>query len=92
VVENNVLVPVIMRNTIGLSPLIVTLSLLVGAAAAGIVGALVAVPIAAAIDVVLGRLQDRRVAVAQDPSAVEGPDEDDTEALGRAMPDARRSA
>ena len=92
VVENNVLVPVIMRNTIGLSPLIVTLSLLVGAAAAGIVGALVAVPIAAAIDVVLGRLQDRRVAVAQDPSAVEGPDEDETEALGRAMPDARRSA
>ena len=74
VVENNVLVPVIMRNTIGLSPLIVTLSLLVGAAAGGIPGALVAVPVAAAIEVVLGRLQDRAVPVAQDPGAVETPD------------------
>ncbi|HEX5826411.1 MAG TPA: AI-2E family transporter [Candidatus Limnocylindrales bacterium] len=92
VVENNVLVPVIMRNTIGLSPLIVTLSLLVGAAAGGIAGALVAVPIAAAIEVILGRLQDREVPVAQDPGAVETPDAEETDRMERSMPDARRGA
>lgn len=91
VVENNVLVPVIMRNTIGLSPLIVTLSLLVGAAAGGIPGALVAVPIAAAIEVVLGRLQDRAIPVAQDAGAVDAPEASDTGRLESAMPDARRS-
>jgi predicted PurR-regulated permease PerM len=70
-VENNVLVPIVMRNSIGLSPLIVTVSLLVGAAAGGLLGAVVAVPVAAAIEVVLGRLQDREVPVAQDAGAVE---------------------
>jgi predicted PurR-regulated permease PerM len=92
VVENNVLVPVIMRNTIGLSPLIVTLSLLVGAAAGGILGALVAVPVAAAIEVVLGRLQDRAVPVAQEPGAIETPARAEAESMERALPDARRRA
>ena len=73
-IENNVLVPVVMRNSIGLSPLIVTVSLLVGGAAGGLLGALVAVPVAAAIEVVLGRLQDREVPVAQDIGAVESAD------------------
>lgn len=86
VVENNVLVPVIMRNTIGISPLILTVSLLIGAAAGGIVGALIAVPIAAAVEVVLGRLQDRETPVAQDPAAIETSDDED---LGRTLPDAK---
>ena len=88
VVENNVLVPVIMRNTIGISPLILTVSLLIGAAAGGIVGALIAVPIAAAVEVVLGRLQDRETPVAQDPAAIETSDEEQDE-LGRTMPDGK---
>ena len=67
-VENNVLVPVVMRNSIGLSPLVVSLSLLFGAALGGILGALVAVPLVAALEVVLGRLQAREVPVAQEPS------------------------
>ena len=91
VTENNVLVPVIMRNTIGLSPLIVTLSLLVGAAAGGILGALVAVPIAAAIEVILGRVQDREVPVAQDPAGVES-GTPDADGLERSLPDAKGSA
>jgi predicted PurR-regulated permease PerM len=91
VVENNVLVPVVMRNSIGLSPLIVTFSLLVGGATAGIPGALVAVPLAAAVEVVLGRLQDRRVPVAQDAGAIDVADDaaDDLHALEQALPDAR---
>jgi predicted PurR-regulated permease PerM len=92
VVENNVLVPVIMRNTIGLSPLIVTLSLLVGAAAGGIAGALLAVPVAAAIEVVLARLQDRTVPVAQDPSAVETADAEASVAMERGLPDSTGQA
>ena len=94
VVENNVLVPVVMRNSIGLSPLIVTFSLLVGGAAAGIPGALVAVPLAAAVEVVLGRLQDRRVPVAQDAGAIDAADDaaDDLHALEQALPDARGGA
>ena len=62
-IEGNVLVPLIMRNAIGMSPLVVILSLLVGGAAGGIVGALLAVPIVAAIGVVAERLR------AHDPSA-----------------------
>jgi predicted PurR-regulated permease PerM len=90
-VENNVLVPVVMRNSIGLSPLIVTVSLLVGAAAGGLLGALVAVPVAAAIEVILGRLQDREVPVAQDASAVESADGANDE-LEAGLPDSRESS
>lgn len=87
-IENNVLVPVVMRNSIGLSPLIVTVSLLIGAAAGGLLGALVAVPVAAAIEVVLNRLQDREVPVAQDASAVDAADLGNDEEEP-ALPDAR---
>lgn len=92
IVENNVLVPVIMRNSIGLSPLIVTVSLLFGGALGGIMGALVAVPIVAAVEVILGRLQDREVPVAQDPGSIDGPDEEGDAELGRSLPDARGPA
>jgi len=87
-VENNLLVPVIMRNTIGISPLILTVSLLIGAAAGGIIGALIAVPIAAALEVILGRLQDRESPVVQDPAAIEAP-EDAYDDAGRSLPDAQ---
>jgi predicted PurR-regulated permease PerM len=90
-VENNVLVPVVMRNSIGLSPLIVTVSLLVGAAAGGLLGAVVAVPVAAAIEVILGRLQDREVPVAQDTSAVETADLANDE-VQAGLPDSREGS
>ncbi|HEY0443232.1 MAG TPA: AI-2E family transporter [Candidatus Limnocylindrales bacterium] len=87
-VEGNVLVPLVMRNTIGLSPFLVIVSLLIGAAAGGIVGALFAVPLAAASLVVLERLQARDVPVAQDPAAIETPSESDASAMGHSLPDA----
>ena len=43
-VEGNVLVPMVMHNTIGIPPFIVFVSILAGAAIAGIPGALLAVP------------------------------------------------
>ncbi len=58
-VEGNILVPLVMHNTIGIPPFIVFVSILAGAAIAGIPGALLAVPIAASIIVVAERLQAR---------------------------------
>lgn len=84
IVEGNILVPVVMRNTIGISPFLVILSVLIGGAAGGFVGALLAVPIAAAGEVLIEGLQAREVPVAQDPSssdvpnAENAPDEPDT--------------
>jgi predicted PurR-regulated permease PerM len=89
-VEANVLVPLVMRNTIGLSPFLVLVSLLVGGAAGGIVGALFAVPLTAAALVVLERVQARRIPVAQDAGAAVAADESSTEALRQSLPDAAR--
>jgi predicted PurR-regulated permease PerM len=75
-IEGNVLVPVVMRNTTGISPFLVILSVLIGGAAGGFVGALLAVPIAAAGEVLIEGLQAREVPVAQDPSAVETTDDE----------------
>jgi predicted PurR-regulated permease PerM len=86
-VEGSVLVPLVMRNTIGISPLLVLLSLLVGAAAGGLLGALLAVPIVASAEIVLARLQAREAPVAQDPAAIETPDGETRDDLGRSLPD-----
>ena len=58
-----------MRNTVGISPFLVIFSVLVGAAAGGFVGALLAVPIAATVEILLEGLQAREVPVAQDPAS-----------------------
>jgi predicted PurR-regulated permease PerM len=87
-IESNVLVPMVMRNTIGISPLLVLFSLLVGAAVGGLVGAFLAVPLAASFEIVLSRLQARETPVAQDPAAVESPDEETTEGYKTSLPDA----
>jgi predicted PurR-regulated permease PerM len=71
VIEGNVLVPLVMRNTIGVSPFLVIVSLLIGASAGGIVGAFLAVPIVALLEVILERLQARTVPVVQDAAALE---------------------
>jgi len=77
VIEGNILVPIVMRNTVGISPFLVILSVLAGAAAGGFIGALLAVPIAATAEILLEGLQAREVPVAQDPTAV--PERDDDE-------------
>jgi predicted PurR-regulated permease PerM len=64
--ESNILVPIVMRNAIGVSPLLIILSLLVGTALGGLAGALVAVPTIAGLEAILERLQDREVPVGED--------------------------
>jgi predicted PurR-regulated permease PerM len=79
-VEGSVLVPLVMRHAIGISPFLVLVSLLIGGAAGGLIGALIAVPVAASIEIVLSRLQAREMPVAQDPAAIDTSEEPDDDA------------
>ena len=54
--EGNVIVPRVMRNSVGLSPLTVILAVLVGSALLGILGAVLAIPVAAAVQVLVSEL------------------------------------
>ena len=93
-VEGNVLVPIVMRNAVGISPLLVLVSLVIGAAAGGFVGAFLAVPVAASLEIVLQRLQAREEPVAQDPSTIESvkDDEDELDVKAPGMPGRAESA
>lgn len=51
-VENNVLQPLVYRRTVDVHPLWVIVSILVGSTLVGVLGALVAIPIAAAVQIV----------------------------------------
>jgi predicted PurR-regulated permease PerM len=61
-VENNWLQPIVYSKTVEVSPLIVTLALIIGASLAGFIGALVAIPAAASLQILLRDwLKDRAV-------------------------------
>ena len=62
-VEGNVLVPRVMRNSVGISPLTVMVSLLIGATLGGLAGAAFAVPLAGALQVIIA---DWRAAATSD--------------------------
>ncbi len=52
-VENYVIVPKVMREVVGLSPMVTILALLIGGTLFGVIGAAIAVPTAATIQVIL---------------------------------------
>jgi predicted PurR-regulated permease PerM len=54
--ENHLLVPRVMKMSVGLSPLLTILAIMVGARLMGVLGALLAVPVAAAVQVIAGEL------------------------------------
>jgi predicted PurR-regulated permease PerM len=58
-VEGNILVPLVMHNTIGVPPFLVFVSILGGGVIAGIPGALISVPLVASLLVIVERLQAR---------------------------------
>ena len=66
-VENQIIQPVVYGRTVKLSPLAVLVAVLAGAQLAGIVGALGAIPIAAAIQVVVLDLLAQRGSRIVDP-------------------------
>ena len=59
-VENHVLVPKVMERQVGVSAVTVIVALLVGASLLGILGAILAVPSAAILQVVIGEMLDER--------------------------------
>ncbi len=58
--ENHLIVPKVMQHTVGLNPVVIIVSVLLGAQLAGFAGVLVAVPTAAAVSVLLADWQSRR--------------------------------
>lgn len=52
-VENNVLQPFVYRRAVSVAPLLVIVSILIGSTLLGVLGALVAIPVAAAIQIVV---------------------------------------
>jgi predicted PurR-regulated permease PerM len=64
-VENNVLQPLVYRRTVNVAPLIVIVAILIGSTLLGVLGALVAIPVAAAVQIFIRDLWLAR------PSAVE---------------------
>lgn len=52
-IENNLLVPNIMQKSVGLNPIIVILVIVIGTRLAGVLGALIAIPLTASLMVVL---------------------------------------
>src|ERR671931_129668 len=61
-VENHLLQPVVYGRTVQLSPLAVLISILIGAELAGILGALAAIPVAGAIQVLIVDWRRARIA------------------------------
>ena len=57
--EANFVVPRVMRASVGLSPLLTIIALVIGAKLLGAVGALLAVPVAAALQVIIGTIVGR---------------------------------
>lgn len=53
-VENNAIVPLVMRKSTGLSPVVTIFALMVGGRFAGIVGAILAIPLVLVLQVVIG--------------------------------------
>lgn len=58
--ENNFLVPVIMKRAVGLSPVVTIISLLIGQELFGILGAIISVPFSAMISVLISAYMEER--------------------------------
>lgn len=58
-VESNIIVPQIMKKAVGLNPLAVILSMLIGLKVAGVLGAILAVPVATAVGVIFREIMRR---------------------------------
>jgi predicted PurR-regulated permease PerM len=59
--DNHVVTPLVQRTRVNLSPLVIVLALIIGGSVAGLLGVLVAVPMTAAIRIIVGHLWRTRV-------------------------------
>ena len=60
-IDNHVITPMIQRTRVQLSPLVIVLALVIGGSLAGLLGVLVAVPVTAAIRILVGHVWRTRV-------------------------------
>jgi predicted PurR-regulated permease PerM len=60
-VDNHLITPMVQRARVNLSPLVIVLALIIGGSVAGLLGVLVAVPVTAAIRIVVGHLWRTRM-------------------------------
>ncbi|MEX2651109.1 MAG: AI-2E family transporter [Acidimicrobiia bacterium] len=60
-VDNHVITPLVQRARVNLSPLVIILALIIGGSVAGLLGVLVAVPMTAAIRIIVGHLWRTRL-------------------------------
>ncbi len=60
-IDNHLITPMVQRARVNLSPLVIVLALIIGGALAGLLGVLVAIPVTAAIRILVGHLWRTRV-------------------------------
>lgn len=60
-IENHVLIPQIMQKAVGLNPVAVILALLIGAKVAGLIGVIIAVPIAGAVSLFIKDVLEKKL-------------------------------
>jgi predicted PurR-regulated permease PerM len=60
-VDNHVITPLVQRARVNLSPLVIVLALIIGGSLAGLLGVLVAVPVTAAIRIIVGHFWRTRM-------------------------------
>jgi predicted PurR-regulated permease PerM len=60
-IDNHAITPMVQRARVNLSPLVIVLALIVGGSLAGLLGVLVAIPVTAAVRIVVGHLWRTRV-------------------------------
>ena len=58
--ENNIIVPMIMKKSVGLNPIVSIIAVMVGYNIDGIVGALIAIPVATILALILSDIVDKR--------------------------------
>lgn len=63
IVENNILVPKIMQKAVGLNPIVSISALLIGFKVAGVVGAILSIPVATAVSVFIKDVFDHKEAL-----------------------------
>jgi predicted PurR-regulated permease PerM len=61
-IESNILVPQLMKKAVGLNPIAVILALLIGAKLGGAMGAILSIPVATSLSVIIGDLVDKKEA------------------------------
>src|SRR4051812_33158435 len=74
-IENNIIQPQIQRRTVQVQPFVVLVAVLFGSTLLGVLGAIVAIPIAASIQILMLEYFDWRTLSVRESPDIDGPDE-----------------